>query len=196
LSEVFQLQNIHDLPSQLAELRAPGVAQDAVLLCSDGTRRDIRWNATPIQHGDSQAPEFAIIFYDVTQEKHLTRRTKNYDRLQSLGILAGGIADNFNNNLAAILASIDCVTSVKNTNEVQALDVAKLACQKAKQLTQQLLKFSRGGVPLRKPSDIREYSANFSGISHIGAPHKYQLASERKLAGGDGRCRSDDAGLQ
>lgn len=168
VDEVFQLQGVPDLPARLQKLDGPVAEQDAVLLCNDGTRRDIRWNVTPVHQGDAKPKEFAIIFYDVTQEKYLARRTENYDRIQSLGILAGGIAHDFNNNLTAIQASIDCITLPENANEVNALEIAQQACRQAKQLTQQLLTFSKGGVPVRKPSDIAEVLRTSAALATSG----------------------------
>ena len=165
---VFRLKDVDNLPRFLAQLSEPLSAQDAVLLCNDGRQRSIRWNATPIQYEQSSESEFAIVFYDITQEKYLTQRTKNFDRIQSLGILAGGIAHDFNNNLAAIQASIDCVTSVDDPTEIRAINIARQACVEARQLTQQLLAFSKGGVPVRKPHRIEEILKTSAALSSSG----------------------------
>ncbi|MFY9253240.1 MAG: PAS domain S-box protein [Fuerstiella sp.] len=153
---VFRIEGVDDLPQFLAQLSEPLSVQDAVLLCNDGRQRNFRWNATPIQYEQSSESEFVIVFYEITQEKYLTQRTENFDRIQSLGILAGGIAHDFNNNLAAIQASIDCVTSVDAPTELQSLNITRRACMEARQLTQQLLAFSKGGVPVRKPHRIED----------------------------------------
>ena len=168
LNEVFRLKEVGDLALQLAESSSLAVTKEAVLICRDNTLRDIRWHANVIQHSPQGSREFAIAFHDVTQEKYLARRTESFDRMKSLGILAGGIAHDFNNNLAAIQASIDCMTTISSPSEVRALDIARQACREAKQLTQQLLTFSKGGVPVRKPHSIEEILQTSASLATSG----------------------------
>lgn len=76
-------------------------------------------------------------------------------KLSSLGVLAGGIAHDFNNLLGAILGNVDLAASTLKDGEARnSLDWAMKAIDRASDLTQQLLTFSRGGAPMRKPNDI------------------------------------------
>ena len=75
------------------------------------------------------------------------------NKLESVGTLAGGIAHDFNNILAAILGNISLAKMyLKNNIEKAAvkIDEAEKSVFRARDLTQQLLTFSRGGVPVRK----------------------------------------------
>jgi CheY-like chemotaxis protein len=73
-------------------------------------------------------------------------------------VLAGGIAHDFNNILAAILGSISLSKlDLKRAGRTyKLLEEAETACSRAKELTQQLLTFSRGGAPIRKAASITE----------------------------------------
>jgi CheY-like chemotaxis protein len=69
-----------------------------------------------------------------------------------LGVLAGGIAHDFNNFLTAIignlsLAKLDAEPSDKILSSLDEMEKASL---NAKNLTQQLLTFSKGGDPIKK----------------------------------------------
>jgi two-component system cell cycle sensor histidine kinase/response regulator CckA len=66
-------------------------------------------------------------------------------------VLAGGIAHYFNNLLTAILGNISLAKMLGGTDARVAarLTEAEHACQRATALTQQLLTFARGGVPVR-----------------------------------------------
>src|SRR4029450_13530663 len=70
----------------------------------------------------------------------------------SLGLLAGGIAHDFNNILMSVMGNISmaraCVAG--GDAHARALAEAERACARARQLTWQLLTFSRGGVPFKK----------------------------------------------
>lgn len=76
-------------------------------------------------------------------------------KLASLGVLAGGIAHDFNNLLSAILGNLDLAMEDLPSGETRSnLEWASKAVDRASDLTQQLLTFSRGGSPIKKPNDI------------------------------------------
>lgn len=87
--------------------------------------------------------------------------------LESLGLLAGGIAHDFNNILAAIMGNIDLVMLNMGQEETQSrklLANAEKAVVRAKDLTYQLLTFSKGGDPVKTITSIEtiiKESANF-----------------------------------
>ena len=74
-------------------------------------------------------------------------------RLESLGLLAGGIAHDFNNILTGILGNISMARMM--VGEGHRASKRLLECEKAtmraSELTRQLLTFSRGGEPVKKP---------------------------------------------
>jgi two-component system, cell cycle sensor histidine kinase and response regulator CckA len=80
-------------------------------------------------------------------ERHLHRAQK----LESLGVLAGGIAHDFNNLLGGIFGFIElALLSTENPEVSQYLAKSVGAIDRAKELTRQLLTFSKGGVPIKK----------------------------------------------
>jgi CheY-like chemotaxis protein len=70
-----------------------------------------------------------------------------------VGVLAGGIAHDFNNSLTAILGNISLLQATLAADDYASehLDEVEKASQRARELTRQLLTFSRGGDPIRKP---------------------------------------------
>jgi len=88
-------------------------------------------------------------------------------RLDSLGILAGGIAHDFNNLLTVILGNISLVLNDRNINaeDERFLRAGERAAIRARDLTQQLLTFAKGGAPVRSAvllADIVRESAEFA----------------------------------
>ncbi len=86
------------------------------------------------------------------EERQLREQVFRTQKLESLGLLAGGIAHDFNNLLTAILGNISLARMDKALSEACArrLEAAEHAAMRAKGLTQQLLTFSKGGVPVKK----------------------------------------------
>ena len=79
-------------------------------------------------------------------------------RLESLGLLAGGLAHDFNNILTGILGNINLALQVASPGSPVhgRLQEAEKASVLAKSLTEKLLTLSRGGAPARKPVPMDE----------------------------------------
>ncbi len=101
-----------------------------------------------------------IIFVDVTEqkeaEKELFEVKLREQKIESLAILAGGIAHDFNNLLVGILGNVNLLQLSKNLSneDKDYLSEIEKASIRAKDLTHQLLTFSKGGTPIKKPSNI------------------------------------------
>jgi PAS domain S-box-containing protein len=93
---------------------------------------------------------------DITERRKIEEDLLKVEKLQSVGLLAGGIAHDFNNILAAILGNISLakVYSSPGDKAYERLKQAEKACVRAQGLTQQLLTFSKGGVPLKEVTDL------------------------------------------
>jgi signal transduction histidine kinase/CheY-like chemotaxis protein len=79
-------------------------------------------------------------------------------KLESVGVLAGGIAHDFNNLLTVVIGNL----SVARMNEQLDAETARFlaesekAALRAKDLTQQLLTFAKGGEPVRSATSLHE----------------------------------------
>jgi PAS domain S-box-containing protein len=95
---------------------------------------------------------------DITERKRMEQEQQYVQRLESTGILAGGIAHDFNNILTAILGSISLARADQHLSEKtdDILKQAEKATVRAKDLTQQLLTFAKGGEPVKKLTSIKE----------------------------------------
>lgn len=96
------------------------------------------------------------ILMDVTEMKKAEIELMKVQKLESIGVLAGGIAHDFNNILTAILGNISLARLIgkENPQVEERLAEAEKACLRAKDLTQQLLTFSKGGAPVKKATSL------------------------------------------
>ncbi len=94
--------------------------------------------------------------WDETEKYMMEKELLRVQKLESLGLLAGGIAHDFNNVLTGILGNISLarLSLKKGSKEYKLLIESELATVRARDLTQQLLTFSRGGMPVRETSSI------------------------------------------
>ncbi len=96
------------------------------------------------------------IIRDITERKQLEEEIQKASKLESVGILAGGIAHDFNNLLTSIVGNTSLAIEITNSEDevYDMLIDAEKAAQRAQDLTQQLLTFSKGGAPIKKLTSI------------------------------------------
>ncbi len=98
------------------------------------------------------------VVIDISERKKMEEELLQATKLESLGILAGGIAHDFNNILTVISGNISLARMIMDAeNEISELlnEVEKAAFQ-ARDLTQQLLTFSKGGAPIKESASIQD----------------------------------------
>jgi len=171
--EVFQIVNEETrLPCEdpinkvLETGQTIDLANHTVLIDKNGIERSIADSAAPIRDEMSQIIGVVLVFRDVTERNMTEKELLKMQKLESVGVLAGGIAHDFNNILAAILGNISLSLSDQGMNDSSRgyLQDAEKASLRARNLTQQLLAFSKGGAPIKEVSplaEIIEDSANF-----------------------------------
>jgi len=158
--------------------------EDTVLLAKDGTRRDIANSCAPIRDQESRIVGAVLVFRDVTNRKRMEEEVLKAEKLKSVGVLAGGIAHDFNNILAAILGNISLakldLAQGDDDKVRQLLEDAEKASLRARNLTQQLLTFSKGGEPIRRVESIAEIIKDCADfILSGGKVHcRYSLAED------------------
>jgi signal transduction histidine kinase/CheY-like chemotaxis protein len=105
--------------------------------------------------------------YEREKAARLEAALSRASKLESLGILAGGIAHDFNNLLTVILCNLSLVRlgAPVDAERERCLRESERAASRARDLTQQLLTFAKGGAPVRSsimlPDIVRE-SADFA----------------------------------
>jgi len=88
---------------------------------------------------------------DVTEQRQNEDQLRAAQRMDAIGRLAGGIAHDFNNLLTVVLGNISLALTESKVAEAagDVLQDAKLGALRARDLTQKLLTFAKGGDPFR-----------------------------------------------
>lgn len=134
-----------------------GLGNDTMLIARDGTERVIADSGSPIRDKDSNVIGIVLVFRDITEKQKMEQELLRAQKLDSLGNLAGGIAHDFNNILTAVLSNANLAKMyAKDDKVMEKLTTIEKASLQAKNLTQQLLTFSRGGSPIKKTTSMEE----------------------------------------
>ena len=102
------------------------------------------------------------MFTDVTERRQLESQLRQVQKLESIGQLAGGVAHDFNNILAAIMMHLSLLHQNPNLDEetTEALKELEVETKRAANLTRQLLMFSRRSVMQSRSVDLNELVQN------------------------------------
>ena len=165
LQEVFKI--IDDGADQLDDSpvhrgidsdQAIGLANDTVMIGKNGRECIIAHSAAPILDTERRTIGSVLVFRDITENRKMEKEISKIEKLESIGVLAGGIAHDFNNFLSGIignlsLAKLDIDPADKIFSRLEKMERAALL---AKDLTQQLLTFSKGGDPIKRPTQLTD----------------------------------------
>ncbi len=123
-------------------------------------------------------PMILAITYDITERQKTENELRKIERLESLGVLAGGIAHDFNNLLTGILGNLSLAQIKEGEDVKELLEEAKQASIQAKNLTQQLLTFAKGGEPIKGEASIKNIIKLSAGFtlhgSNVKCLHDFQ----------------------
>jgi two-component system, cell cycle sensor histidine kinase and response regulator CckA len=99
---------------------------------------------------------YTAVIRDITEKNRMENELLRAQNLESLGVLAGGIAHDFNNILTAILGNVNLAKVLvgQEHDAFEKLEKAEQASEIAQGLAQQLLTFSHGGTPVKKPGSL------------------------------------------
>ncbi|NIA05861.1 MAG: PAS domain S-box protein [Proteobacteria bacterium] len=151
---------------------------DTTFIAKTGQRIEIEGSATAI-FKDGHPLYSQCIFRDVTEKRKMEEEILKTQKLESIGVFAGGLAHDFNNLLTAVLGNISLAkaTAAEDTLLAGRLKKAEKAALRAKGLTHQLLTFAKGGAPIKKLSGIADLvrdSVDFS-LRGSNVKQKYQF---------------------
>jgi PAS domain S-box-containing protein len=98
-------------------------------------------------------------------------------KLESLGILAGGIAHDFNNLLASVMGNVSLAKlDIPPADRAHRyLAEAEQASLRARDLTQQLLTFSKGGTPVKTVASLAGLIRESAGFALRGSRVRHEL---------------------
>jgi PAS domain S-box-containing protein len=155
VSEEGRSRIVRDFRS-IVRSKKPFARWETASVCKDGRVIVRETSGVPFFHADGRIGGYRGIDRDITERRRAEEELQMAERLESISTLAGGIAHDFNNLLAGVLGNISLAERYveRGGKAHDRLIDAEGACLRARDLTQQLLTFSGGGAPVKKPASI------------------------------------------
>ena len=122
---------------------------------------------------ESAARLAAIVMEREDRESQLRQKHK----MEAVGYMAGGMAHNFNNNLAIILGNIELAQLKQRGNPEMAplLDNAKIAVFRSRDLVKQIITYSRRGIQEKVPIQLSSIINETVTLLHSTLPTTIKL---------------------
>lgn len=122
---------------------------------------------TAAGHDSDGTPTRLVVLTDISEARAAAAGLATAEKLESLGVMAGGIAHDLNNILTALLGNLSLLHGeVKAAGDGgEILKEAETACRAAAALANQLLTFSKGGMPVMEVIDLKDVVAQAAGFA-------------------------------
>ena len=132
---------------QISEILGRGEAWEGRFINrrKNGTFYDEKSLISPVRNEQGKITSYVAVNHDVTREESLQRQVIEAQKMEVIGQLAGGVAHDFNNILAAMSIQLELVTMQRDLPPAvrKSLAPLEIGVEKASLLTGQLLTFSR-----------------------------------------------------
>ncbi len=166
ISDIYPPEEMPALLNILSKLDR-GVKQSGVWThrLKNGSLIEVEITSHSLMLSDIRA--HLIFANDITEQKKMEESMLKSQKLESLGVLAGGLAHDFNNLLTAIIGNIALakLDAPPGESVSRYLEFAEAATSRAQSLTQQLLTFVRGGSPVKKLLSAKNLIVDSAGFA-------------------------------
>jgi len=127
---------------------------EAEHFCKDGTSIDLEVSSKAINVGGKVHVQ--AFYRDITEKKKLQEQVMQSQKMESMGLLAGGMAHDFNNVLTAILGHTEVLRRHIGPDEfaLQRIRTVEEAARRAGLMISKLLRFARKETLTLTPTDL------------------------------------------
>ncbi|MEW6730649.1 MAG: PAS domain S-box protein [Acidobacteriota bacterium] len=133
-----------------------------------------RW--TLMYDNSGTARSILCVNTDITEKKRLATQFLRAQRLESIGVLASGIAHDLNNVLSPILMAIQLLSkSVADSQSRQILDMLRVNAQRGADIVKQVLSFERGIEGERVVLQLQHIIADLEKILNQTVPKSIKI---------------------
>jgi len=158
----------------------PARGTEVVRTRRDGTRVNVLMHTAALRDASGQVVGIMGMFVDVTERRQVEMRLRSAQKMEAVGLLAGGVAHDFNNLLTAIKGFSALLLEAVGENEaaLECVDEIVKAAERAAGLTGQLLAFSRRQLLRPMPLDLNQRLRDLQPMLRVLAASSIELTLE------------------
>ncbi len=136
--------------------------------CAGGQYRVLHDQGVIAPSDDGDAREIFGVILDATDRRSLEEQLAQARKMEAVGQLTGGVAHDFNNLLTVVLGNIDMLARKPEDEDRRArrVDAIRQAAERGRELTRQLLAFSRRQHLSPVTLDVNALIQDFAPLIH------------------------------
>ncbi len=170
----------------LASIAASEAGTQHTLDCraKDGQALICRWYSSPLQQGGGAFMGATTLVEDLTEARKSEEALRQGQKMESLGLLAGGISHDFNNLLTALMGNLEAARQMTDPEAPAArfLERACLGTERAAELCRQILDYSGQGSLTAKSVQLNKVVNEMTELLAVSRPPgvslRFQLAPD------------------
>jgi PAS domain S-box-containing protein len=159
----------------------------------DGSLYEVAAVISPVRNAKKEITAFVSLQRDVTHEMYLEEQLRQGQKMQAIGVLAGGIAHDFRNILSLILGHCEiALNKMPHDHDLRPhFQHIRKAGNRAADLVRQILTFSRQTEQERRPLNIGPVVEE--ALKLIAATTPATIAIHQDISGDDAVIMGDPA---
>ncbi len=149
-------------------------------LRKNGSRMQLHVTVSPLKDSSGAVRGASVIARDITDQRRSELQLQQVQKLESLGVIAGGVAHDFNNLLVGIMgnASLALESMAPSSPNYQLLNAVVAASERAAHLTQQLLAYAGKGRFLSEKVNLSSLTREISSLIQTSIARTVTLRME------------------
>ena len=168
---------------------------ETVRIRKDGREIHVSLTISPIRNPAGEIVGVSDIARDITERRAFEEQLRQTQRLESLGVLAGGLAHDFNNLLTGIVGNASlALEDAKSSAERDRLSEILRTGERAALLVRQMLAYAGKGRFIVEPLDLSEQVNEIVGLLRTSIPKLIDL--DLRLSSGLPAVEADRSQMQ
>lgn len=153
---------------------------ETVRIRKGGKPIEVSLTISPIHDARGQIIGASHVARDITEQNKMEQQMRHAQKLESLGVLAGGVAHDFNNLLVGIIGNASLIQDALPASDPNRdlLENVVLAGQRASDLTRQLLAYAGKGQFQKRRMDLSTSVREMSGLVQASFSKKVEMRLE------------------
>ena len=187
LASLLPAERIQEEADILERIRRGGHVKhyETERLRKDGTPISVSLTISPIHDAGGAVVGASEICRDITEQKQMEEQLRQTQKLESLGVLAGGLAHDFNNLLTGILGNATLAQDDMDSRHRLRGYISEIvnASERAALLVRQMLAYAGKERTVTEPLDLSQQISEIVPLIRTSIPRSVELELELEPAG-------------
>lgn len=176
---LYEADAVTPLPPERAPLRRAARGervrdQELAVVAPGRAPRYVLAGGDPLLDENGEQMGAVVVLHDITERREAERQALRTQRMESIGMLAGGIAHDLNNALAPVLMSIEMLR-MEFPEAGQWLDMLETSSRRGAAMVKQLLTFAKGTSGNEAAVNLRQLIKEIQGLGRSTFPKNIEI---------------------